>query len=430
MKFAFYTLGCKTNQFETQAMERLLLDMGHSIGSFEEDCDGYIVNTCSVTAVADKKNRAVIRRCRRSHPQAVLGICGCYVQHAPQALRELGADVLGGSGNRRVFLEDMMAAVEDRLPREHLDNALRRRTFEILPAGGLEERTRAMLKVQDGCVNFCSYCIIPYARGRIRSLPLADCAVQAKSLVEAGYQEIVLTGIEISSWGQDLEGKPSLIDAVEAICQAVPSHIRVRLGSLEPRTITEDFCRRCAALENLCPHFHLSMQSGCDTVLARMNRKYDSSRYYESVQFLHEVYDRPAITTDLIVGFPGETEDEFQQTLDFIQKCGFAAMHIFPYSRRPGTPAAKMPGQVPNAIKEDRAHRAAEIAQNMEYAYLDSFVGQTVPVLFEEERDGVWLGHTIRYCQVGVTSTESLHNQLRQVRLTGREGSQLTGELV
>ena len=172
------------------------------------------------------------------------------------------------------------------------------------------------------------------------------------------------------------------------------------------------------------------MQSGCDTVLARMNRKYDSSRYYESVQFLHEVYDRPAITTDLIVGFPGETEDEFQQTLDFIQKCGFAAMHIFPYSRRPGTPAAKMPGQVPNAIKEDRAHRAAEIAQNMEYAYLDSFVGQTVPVLFEEERDGVWLGHTTRYCQVGVTSMESLHNQLRQVRLTGREGSQLTGELV
>ena len=172
------------------------------------------------------------------------------------------------------------------------------------------------------------------------------------------------------------------------------------------------------------------MQSGCDTVLARMNRKYDSSRYYESVQFLHEVYDRPAITTDLIVGFPGETEDEFQQTLDFIQKCGFAAMHIFPYSRRPGTPAAKMPAQVPNAIKEDRAHRAAESAQNMEYAYLDSFVGQTVPVLFEEERDGVWLGHTTRYCQVGVTSMESLHNQLRQVRLTRREGSQLTGELV
>ena len=248
--------------------------------------------------------------------------------------------------------------------------------------------------------------------------------------MEAGYQEIVLTGIEISSWGQDLEGKPSLIDAVEAICQAVPSHIRVRLGSLEPRTITQDFCRRCAALENLCPHFHLSMQSGCDTVLTRMNRKYDSSRYYESVRFLHEVYDRPAITTDLIVGFPGETEDEFQQTLDFIQKCGFAAMHIFPYSRRPGTPAAKMPGQVPNATKEDRAHRAAEIAQSMEHAYLDSFVDQTVPVLFEEERDGVWLGHTTRYCQVGVTSTDPLHNQLRQVRLTGREGSQLTGELV
>ncbi len=430
MRIAFYTLGCKVNQYETQALEQLVTQRGHTLVPFDREADAYVINTCSVTAVSDKKSRQVIRRARKTAPDAILAVCGCYSQTHPDDMDKLEVDLVAGTGDRTGFVDLLEQTWQKHQSITVLDDPFQRRTFENLPAGGLEGRTRAMLKIEDGCVNFCSYCIIPYARGRIRSLPLADCAAQAKSLVAAGYQEIVLTGIEISSWGQDLEGKPSLIDAVEAICQAVPSHIRVRLGSLEPRTITEDFCRRCAALENLCSHFHLSMQSGCDTVLARMNRKYDSSRYYESVRFLHEVYDRPAVTTDLIVGFPGETEDEFQQTLDFIQKCGFAAMHIFPYSRRPGTPAAKMPGQVPNATKEDRAHRAAEIAQNMEYAYLDFFVGQTVPVLFEEERDGVWLGHTTRYCQVRVTSMESLHNQLRQVRLTGREGSQLTGELV
>lgn len=430
MRIAFYTLGCKVNQYETQALEQLVTQRGHTLVPFDGEADAYVINTCSVTAVSDKKSRQVIRRARKTAPDAILAVCGCYSQTHPDDMDKLEVDLVAGTGDRTGFVDLLEQTWQKHQSIAVLDDPFQRRTFENLPAGGLEGRTRAMLKIEDGCVNFCSYCIIPYARGCIRSLPLADCAAQAKSLVEAGYQEIVLTGIEISSWGQDLEGKPSLIDAVEAICQAVPTHIRVRLGSLEPRTITGDFCRRCATLKNLCPHFHLSMQSGCDTVLARMNRKYDSSRYYESVQFLHEVYDRPAITTDLIVGFPSETEDEFQQTLDFIQKCGFAAMHIFPYSRRPGTPAAKMPGQVPNATKEDRAHRAAEIAQSMEHAYLDSFVDQTVPVLFEEERDGVWLGHTTRYCQVGVTSTDPLHNQLRQVRLTGREGSQLTGELV
>lgn len=430
MRIAFYTLGCKVNQYETQALEQLVTQRGHTLVPFDGEADAYVINTCSVTVVSDKKSRQVIRRARKTAPDAILAVCGCYSQTHPDDMDKLEVDLVAGTGDRTGFVDLLEQTWRQHKSITALDDPFQRRTFETLPAGGLEGRTRAMLKIEDGCVNFCSYCIIPYARGRIRSLPIADCAAQAKALVEAGYQEIVLTGIEISSWGQDLEEKPSLIDAVEAICQAVPTHIRVRLGSLEPRTITEDFCRRCAALENLCPHFHLSMQSGCDTVLQRMNRKYDSARYYESVTLLHEVYDRPAITTDLIVGFPGETEEEFQQTLDFIQKCGFAAMHIFPYSRRPGTPAAKMSGQIPNAVKEERAHRAAAIAQAMEYAYLDSFVGETVPALFEEERDGLWLGHTTRYCQVGVTSSTPLHNQLRQVRLTGREGTLLTGELV
>ena len=430
MKIAFYTLGCKVNQYETQALEQLVTQRGHSLVPFEEAADAYVINTCTVTAVSDKKSRQVIRRARKAAPDAVIAVCGCYPQTHPDDVEKLGVDLISGTGDRTGFVDLLEREWSDRQPITALDDAFSRRTFEPLPAGGLEGRTRAMLKMEDGCVNFCSYCIIPYARGRVRSLPLDDCVRQARELEAAGYREIVLTGIEISSWGQDLEGKPELMEAIEAICQGLSPDTRVRLGSLEPRTITPDFCRRAAALPNLCPHFHLSMQSGCDTVLARMNRKYDSNRYYESVKFLHEVYDRPAVTTDLIVGFPGETEEEFQQTLDFIQKCAFSAMHIFPYSKRPGTPAAKLPGQVLNAVKEERAHRAAQIARTMQDAYLDRWVGETVPVLFEEERDGLWRGHTTRYCEVTVQSAQPLHNQLRQVRLTGRDGGALQGVLV
>ena len=430
MKIAFYTLGCKVNQYETQALEQLVTQRGHSLVPFEETADAYVINTCTVTAVSDKKSRQVIRRARKAAPDAVIAVCGCYPQTHPDDVEKLGVDLIAGTGDRTGFVDLLEREWRDRQPITALDDAFQRRSFESLPAGGLEGRTRAMLKMEDGCVNFCSYCIIPYARGRVRSLPLADCVRQARELEAAGYREIVLTGIEISSWGQDLEGKPELIEAIEAICQGLSPDTRVRLGSLEPRTITPDFCRRVAALPNLCPHFHLSMQSGCDTVLARMNRKYDSNRYYKSVTFLHEAYDRPAVTTDLIVGFPGETEEEFQQTLDFIQKCAFSAMHIFPYSKRPGTPAAKLPGQVRNAVKEERAHRAAQIARTMQDTYLDSWVGETVPVLFEEEREGLWRGHTTRYCEVEVQSVQPLHNQLRQVQITGHAGGALQGVLV
>ena len=430
MKIAFYTLGCKVNQYETQALEQLVTQRGHSLVPFEETADAYVINTCTVTAVSDKKSRQVIRRARKAAPDAVIAVCGCYPQTHPDDVEKLGVDLISGTGDRTGFVDLLEREWRDRQPITALDDAFQRRSFESLPAGGLEGRTRAMLKMEDGCVNFCSYCIIPYARGRVRSLPLADCVRQARELEAAGYREIVLTGIEISSWGQDLEGKPELMEAIEAICQGLSPDTRVRLGSLEPRTITPDFCRRAAALPNLCPHFHLSMQSGCDTVLARMNRKYDSNRYYESVKSLHEVYDRPAVTTDLIVGFPGETEEEFQQTLDFIQKCAFSAMHIFPYSKRPGTPAAKLPGQVRNAVKEERAHRAAQIARTMQDTYLDSWVGETVPVLFEEEREGLWRGHTTRYCEVEVQSVQPLHNQLRQVQITGHAGGALQGVLV
>ncbi len=427
MKIAFYTLGCKTNQYETQAMERFLLEQGHEIGHFDEPCDGYVVNTCSVTAVADKKNRAVIRRCRRENPDAVIGVCGCYSQHAPEAVRELGIDVMGGSGRREEFIGMLLSAMADKTRRESLDNALRRREFEILPAGGLEERTRAMLKVQDGCVNFCTYCIIPYTRGPVRSAPVEVAVEQAGELARRGYREIVITGIEIASWGVDLPGKPEPARMIEAVCRAVPA-LRVRLGSLEPRIVTEEFCRRLRALPNLCPQFHLSMQSGCDTVLQRMKRKYDTARYYESVRLLKEYFPGCALTTDMIVAFPGETEEEFRQSLDFIRRCGFADMHIFPYSRRPGTPADKMPGQHSNAVKEARSRAAIAVAREMSEGYRENLVGSVQSVLFEEQDGPFFTGHAPNYVKVWAKG-EDLHNQTRKVAITGLHQEGLVGEI-
>ena len=416
MTFAFYTLGCKVNQYETQAMERLLQEMGHEIRPWEDACDAYIINTCSVTAVADKKNRAMIRRCRKTHPDAIIGVCGCYTQHAPEAARELGVDVVGGSGSREAFLSDLLAALHDRQRRERVDAALRRREFEVLPAGGLAERTRAMLKVQDGCVNFCTYCIIPYTRGPVRSAPLELAVEQAKDLAQRGYREIVITGIEIASWGVDLPGKPGLATLIEAVCAAVPG-CRVRLGSLEPRIITEDFCLGLKQLSNLCPQFHLSMQSGCDTVLARMKRKYNTARYYESVALLGEHFPGCAVTTDMIVAFPGETEEEFAESLAFIRRCRFADMHIFPYSRRPGTPADKMPGQHNNATKESRSKAAIAVAEEMNLAYRQALVGSVQEVLFEEADGEYYTGHAPNYVKIYARGTD-LHNELRTVTIT------------
>ena len=427
MRIAFYTLGCKTNQYETQAMEQLLEKAGYEIGSFEETNDAYVINTCSVTAIADKKNRAMIRRCRREHPGALIGVCGCYTQHDPETVRSLGVDVLGGSGGRQVFLEDLTAALEGKAHTDHLDNALGRREFEILPPGGLEERTRAMLKVQDGCVNFCTYCIIPYTRGPVRSAPLDTALEQAKAIAAQGYREIVVTGIEIASWGVDLPGKPNLIDLAEQLCRTVPE-VRIRLGSLEPRVITRAFCDRLKSCPNLCPQFHLSMQSGCDTVLSRMKRKYDTARYYESVELLREAFPGCAVTTDMIVAFPGETEEEFRESLRFIRKCGFADMHIFPYSRRPGTPADKMPGQLGNAIKEARSREAIAVAAEMNRAYRESMVGSTQEVLFEDKHLSLYAGHTPNYMKV-YAAGEELHNRLRQVTITGLYEDGLFGVL-
>ncbi len=427
MRIAIYTLGCKVNQYETQAMEQELTRRGHEIVPFDGAADAYIVNTCSVTAVSDKKSRQMIRRCRKLNEHAVVAACGCYVQTHSDEAAGLGLDLIAGTGDRMAFLDLLEQAAREKEPLTLLDDALRRRAFEVLPAGGMAERTRAMLKVEDGCVNFCTYCIIPYARGPVRSLPKAEAVAQTRRLREEGYRELVITGIEISGWGHDLKNGETLIDLLEAVSEAA-GDMRLRLGSLEPRTITEDFCRRAVRMPNLCPHFHLSMQSGCDGTLRRMNRKYDTARFYESVSLLRQYFDRPAITTDLITGFPSETEEEFAQTLAFIERCGFAAMHIFPYSVRPGTKAAAMPDQCTAAVKEQRAARAAETAEQMKQAYLRGCIGQTYPVLFEQEKNGLYVGHAPNYCQVGVRG-EDLHNKIYGVRIVEVTEDMLTGEL-
>lgn len=426
MRIAIYTLGCKVNQYETQAMEQELTARGHELVDFEQPADAYIINTCSVTAISDKKSRQMIRRARKLNPDAIVAACGCYVQTHTDEVVELGIDLVGGTGQRMEFLRQLLTAAEKKT-RVLVDDALHRHEFEILPAGGQMSRTRAMLKVEDGCRNFCTYCIIPFARGPVRSLPISEAVAQTGQLAAEGYQEVVITGIEISSWGQDLDGEKSLMDLLEAV-SAAAGEMRLRLGSLEPRTITEDFCRRAAKLTNLCPHFHLSLQSGCDETLHRMNRRYDTERFYKSVTLLREFFPGVAITTDLITGFPGETEEEFQKTLDFIRRCEFAQIHVFPYSVRPGTRAAAME-QLPKSVKEERAARAGEVAAQLHEQYLQSCVGQVYPVLFEQPgREGEFTGHAPNYMEVTAPG-EDLHNCLRPVRITGVKGTILKGEI-
>ena len=408
-------------------MEQMLSAQGHTQGLWEERCDCYIINTCTVTAVSDKKSRNMIRRIRKQNPAAVVGVCGCYAQVDPASITALDVDVVIGTSGREEFLRQLEKAHREKTRYTAVDDAMKRRTFEVLPAGGMAARTRALMKVQDGCVNFCTYCIIPFARGPLRSLDLQTAVAQAKDCAEAGYRELVITGIEISSWGVDFKDGSKLQDLLSAICEAVPQ-CRIRLGSLEPRTVDEDFCRRLSQYPNLCPQFHLSLQSGSDTVLKRMHRKYDTARYLESVRLLNRWFPGCAITTDLIVAFPGETEEEFQESLAFLRTCRFALVHIFPYSRRSGTPAASMPGQHPNAVKDARSAQAAAVAAELENAYNEALIGQTLPVLFEQTEHEHFTGHAPNYVKV-YAKGENLQNEIQQVRITGLFRDGILGEI-
>ena len=427
MKYAIVTLGCKVNQFETQAMERLLNERGH-IPASDGDADAVIVNTCAVTAESGRKSRQAVRRLQTENPGAVAAVCGCFSQIEPDAVAALGAAVVWGSGDRRGFVDALEKAVAERGSARAVDDPFRRTQFEPLPAGALEGRTRAYLKIEDGCDNFCSYCVIPYARGRVRSLPLEQIAAESARLREEGFREIVVTGIEISSYGKDLRDGSGLADALCAAAEAAKG-VRIRIGSIEPTVITEDFCARLAGTENVCRHFHLSLQSGCDRTLAAMRRKYDTARFLESVELLRAAFPGCALTADLITGFPGETEEDFAQTLDFLRRVRFAAMHVFPYSVRPGTKAAAMPGQLTRTVKEARAARAQRCAEELQEEYLLRQIGRTLPVLFETETEEGWQGHSDNYCLVSAAG-ENMHGIMRNVKIIGKNGKKLRGIFV
>ena len=429
MKVAICTLGCKVNQYETQALEQELLHRGHTLVDFEETADAYVVNTCSVTAVSDKKSRQMLRQAQRRNPSAVIAACGCYAQTHPEDVKKLGLDVIAGTNDRAKFIDLLERAAQDKTPIVDVDDVWERRDFEVLPAGGMVNRTRAMLKVEDGCVNFCTYCLIPYARGRVRSLPMDEAAKQVKALREEGYREIVVTGIEISSYGSDFKDGTSLIDLLELIARE-GGDMRIRLGSLEPRTITEEFCKRASKLPYLCPHFHLSMQSGCDATLKRMNRKYDTEKYRQAAATLRKYLPKVALTTDIIVGFPGETEEDFRESYAFAEEIGFAKIHVFPYSPKRGTPAAARKDQLLNAVKSERSHTLIQLSDRMAADFLADAVGTDAEVLYERAvGEGIYEGHTTNYMKVHGRSEADLTNRIAKTHITRAEGEMLFGDV-
>ena len=422
MRYIIATLGCKVNQYEAEAMELLLKAHGHTPCE-KGEAEAVILHSCAVTAEGERKARQTARRLLKDNPGAILCVSGCWSQIAPDAAREIGAKVVFGTGDTLGFVEAIENAVLMGSETVSIPDNRAKRPYQPLPAGAYAGHARAYLKIQDGCDNYCAYCIIPYARGHIRSLPLAECVKEYRALAEAGYREIVLTGIEIASYGHDLENV-SLIDALEAMGEAAPQ-VRMHLGSLEPRVITEDFAARLQKL-HICPHFHLSLQSGCDETLKRMKRRYDTALFSAVCERLRRYFPHCSLTTDLICGFPGETEEEFAATLEFIRKCDFAAMHIFPYSVRPGTLAEKLPGKLPTKVKNARSAAAIAVADEMENAYLRSCIGSTLSVLFETEEGESVRGHAENYTEVRVQGHD-LRGSVLNVEITGVDGKLLTG---
>ena len=428
----FHTLGCKVNQYETQALAQLFLARGYYL---LEDCeaadpDVVVVNSCTVTAQGDRKCRQLLRRLRREHPQAALCLTGCYPQAYPAIAREMPElDVVTGSRNRAGLAE----AVERRLATGQRVVAILPHqpgeAFEAMTVEDFSHRTRAFVKIEDGCENHCAYCIIPTARGPVRSKPLAQLEQELAALDHNGHREVVLAGINLGSYGRDLPGQPRLADAIEAACD-LPGIQRVRLGSVEPDLITPEDLTRMAAQDKLCPQFHLSLQSGCDTVLARMGRRYTTAHYLALAAEIRRRWPDAAITTDLMVGFPGETEAEFAASLDFARQVGFAKIHVFAYSPRQGTRAAAMAGQVAPAVKKQRSRRLTDAAEELRRAFLQAMVGQTVEVLFEEHLGACQAGYTTNYTPVTVPDTRNLRGRLLPVLITGVEGDGCTGVLV
>lgn len=427
-KAALHNLGCKVNAYELEAIQQMLEQQGYEIVPFAPGADIYIINTCTVTNIADRKSRQMLHKAKKMNPDAVVVACGCYVQAAGEKLEQDSAiDLVVGNNKKKeipAILEEYFREKEEGRSGSGtwVTDMTHNREYETLSISRTAEHTRAFIKVQDGCNQFCTYCIIPYARGRVRSRRPEDVLEEVRRLAESGCQEVVLTGIHLSSYGVDLEEGQNLLALIRTI-HAVDGIRRIRLGSLEPGIITEEFAEAIAALPKVCPHFHLSLQSGCDTVLERMNRRYRSEEYMEKCRLLRRVYDRPALTTDVIVGFPGETEEEFEASRAFVEEVNFFETHIFKYSRREGTRAAAMPDQIPEQEKTRRSHILLELDAQRRQEYMESFLGEEKEVLLEEkvELDGKnwWVGYTREYLKTIVPDDgKNRANEMISVRFS------------
>lgn len=430
---AFYTLGCKVNQYETNAMEQQFIKKGYEVVDNTEKANIYVINTCTVTNMAERKSRQMLRRVKDINKSAILVVCGCYAQVAKDELEKIPEiDIILGINEKNNIVEIVEDYIKEHEVKEKISDVSIQSEFLDFGDVTYTEKNRAVIKVQDGCNMFCSYCIIPYARGRIRSRKIESVVSEITKIAEQGIKEVVITGIHVASYGKDLENENvRLIDLLEAI-NKIEGIERIRLGSLEPTLIDEEFAKRLSKLEKICDHFHLSLQSGCDETLKRMNRKYTTYRYKESTEILRKYYPNVSFTTDVIVGFPGETDEEFDKTYEFLRSIDFYRMHVFKYSPRRGTVAEKMPNQINGNIKEERSNKLIELSNQNENKHNKEYIGKKVKVLFEEYEEGFFKGHTTNYIMVkvpgNVARAEEFVNQIKEVEI--EKNNDKTRELI
>lgn len=446
-KIATYTLGCKVNQYETNAVEEIFTQNGYELIDFEEKSDIYIINTCTVTSMSDKKSRQIIRRAKKNNEDAVVVVIGCYAQNDPDAVIKIEDVnlVMGTKDKNKIYEEVQKITNADKVVK--VTNIMDEVEFENMSVTSYTKNTRAFVKIQDGCDRYCTYCIIPYTRGKVRSRKIEDVIKEVKSLAQNGFKEVVLTGIHVASYGKDFKKNNlkaiigstiedfesiediSLIDVIEEIAK-IDGLYRIRVGSVEPLIITDDFLNRLSKIEKFCPHFHLSLQSGCDDTLKRMNRRYTTAEYKDSVEKIRRYFDNPAITTDVITGFPDESEDEFAKTYEYLKEIHLYEMHIFPFSRRSGTKAYDMKNQVDNETKHKRSEILIEIAKKNKSAFEQNLIGKIYDVLFEQ-RDGEYFeGHTKNYVKVFVKTDKELSGKLIDVKINSVENGRVIGELI
>ena len=412
---SFITLGCKVNQYETNAMAQKFKEKGYKVIEGEAKADIYVINTCTVTNMSDRKSRQMLRRMKDINKNAIIVACGCYVQVSKEEVEQMEEiDLVLGNNEKKNIVEYVEKYIEENKKEENMEDVMQQREFVDFGDVTYTEKTRAVIKVQDGCDRFCSYCIIPYARGRVRSRKPQSVISEIEKIAKQGIQEVVVTGIHVASYGKDFNNDYKLIDLLEEI-NKIEGIKRIRLGSIEPLLITEEFVERLKKLEKICHHFHLSLQSGCDETLKRMNRRYTIEEFKEIVNRLRKNYEDVILTTDIIVGFPGETEEEFNKTYEFLKDIKFYKMHVFKYSPRKGTKAAKMPKQIDGKQKEMRSKKLIELSDFNERTYNESYINKEVEVLFEEEKEGMYKGHTENYILVYYKSEENLENKMKKV---------------